>query len=142
MPSPSTLKLIGFAVVAIACIVFFGLWRYTALQLETVQGQLETANSTISEHEKNKAITEEVANEYEATIAGLSADVKRLQQRPMRCHAVAGQGGGTDAAATATKLPSGNGIRSDWLYDFAGRCEAERLKVIGLQNFINRTYNE
>lgn len=129
---------LGFA----ACMVFFGLWRYTAIQLKTATAQLKTANSAIEQHEKNKAITEEVAHDYENTIAKLNADISRLQRQPVRCHTVAGQAGGTDAAATGNQLPAGNGIRSNWLYDFAGRCERERLKVKGLQSFVNRLYND
>lgn len=142
MPNIKAVKIIGVAVLVIACMAFFGLWRYAALQLETAQAQLKTANSTIEQHEKNKVITEEVAHEYENTIAGLNAHISRLQRQPVRCHTVTGQAGGTDAATTGNQLPAGNGVSSNWLYDFAGRCERERLKVKGLQSFVNRLYND
>ncbi len=142
MPSLKTIKIIAAAATLIACVVFFGLWRYTALQLKDTKEDLATANTTIEQHVKNKQITEEVANEYQATIAELNANISRLQRQPVRCHPITGAAGGNNAATAATKLPRGNGVSSAFLYDFAGRCERERLKVKGLQSFVNRLYND
>lgn len=137
----NTIKFAVIGCLIIACGVFFGLWRYSSLELETARTSLKTANMTISHYENNNTITEEVGNEYQNSLNTLDADARRLRNVPVRCYPVAGTTGGIDASAAKDKLSEGIGIRSEWIYDFAGRCEAERLKVIGLQNFINRIYD-
>lgn len=135
------ITIIAFLIVVIVCGGL--LWKVDnqAQKIQTLSESLKTANKTISEHEANVKITEETANEYQDTISRLNADLKRLQQRPVRCYAPTSPSGGTDGSTAGSQLSGGNGIRSDWLYDFAGRCEGERIKVIGLQTFINRVWN-
>lgn len=117
-------------------------WNYVAAVKENkrLSAEILAANATIEKYEKNNKITEEVANEYENTIDKLNADLRRLRAQPVQCHAVTRKAGSADESAAGKKLSGGNGLRSDWLYDYAGRCEGERLKVIGLQNFINEIY--
>lgn len=135
-----TIKLIGISILAVACIAFFGLWRYCSLELDTAQTALKTANDIISKYENNNAITEEVGNEYQKTIDKLNADIKRLRSYNARCYPITITSGGANATTAGRELPVRDGIDSRWLYDFAGRCEGERLKVIGLQKFIDRIY--
>lgn len=137
----STIKIISVSILAVACIAFFGLWRYNAIELKNALKELKTANDAILVYEENTIITEEVGNEYQNTIDKLHADIKRLQSRNIRCVPVAGTAGWTNAGTAETKLSGRGGISSEWIIDFAGRCEGERLKVIGLQNFINRIYD-
>lgn len=135
-------KLILMAVLMVSVGAFFGLWRYQVLAHKRTKETLAVAQVTISQHQANILITEEVANEYQNTIALRDSHIKRLQQRPIRCHAIASQASGADGSTARDKLSAGNGISSNWLYGFASRCEGERLKVKGLQSFINRVYND
>lgn len=135
------ITIIAFLIVVIVCGGL--LWKVDnqSQKIEALSESLKTANKTISEHEKNVKITEETANEYQNTISRLNSDLKRLQQRPVRCFAPTSASSSIDGSPAGSQLSGGNGIRSDWLYDFAGRCEGERIKVKGLQSFINRVWS-
>lgn len=114
--------------------------RQETQALAVVQSKL------ISQCQADKAITEQVSNEYETSIATLNkrlADIKRV--RPASCIAIkplsparaisgphAGTGTGVDAGP--------HGIDSEWLYDFAAEAEQYRLRLIGLQAFVKRTW--
>lgn len=120
---------------------FLGRWCVTiAKDNEALRSQILEAERTISQYKEGLRITEDAQNEYQDTINRLNADLKRLRANPVRCHTVAAPAGDADESPAGEQLPVGNGLRSDWLYDFAGRCEGERLKVLGLQNFINKMY--
>lgn len=129
--------------------LFFGsmawlVWDYRGTKAKNadLRQTLKQVEETINLQNENILISERVSNDYQATINLLNDDIKRLRLNQARCHTVVSKASGVDGSSAKPELPEGNGVRSDWLYDFAGRCEAERLKVIGLQNFINRTWEK
>lgn len=91
--------------------------------------------------ESSKRITSNVEQNYESQIATLSADLQRLRNTPTKCVPVARTASKSDGA-TSTKKPGNadGGITDIRLYEFAGECEQDRLKVIGLQDFIKQTW--
>lgn len=88
-----------------------------------------------------KRITQEVSHDYQDKIAGLRrqlADLKRV--RPSMCVTVTGADAATgrDAAAGGGQPAGPDGVRSEFLYDFAAEAEEYRLRLIACQDFVRR----
>jgi hypothetical protein len=114
--------------------------RMDVLRLDQQKALSVQASSYIQKCNADKKITEDVQNETQTRINSLNdqlASLKRL--RPAKCVPVlsgpAGQHNGTTGSG---KLPISNGLRSEWLYDFSGRCESTRIELIGCQEFIKK----
>lgn len=131
---------------AVAAIILFGLWR---LEVAVVKGlkaenasldeQIEIATLEINQCVSDKALTEKVSNDYQNAIASLRRERDRLRDNPAcipteptRPPAVSGD--------PTNKLSGGNGLRAEWLYDFAGRAEQDRLTGLACVEFIDKLY--
>ena len=129
---------IGIVAISVAAYFYIG---YLRGKVDRLQGELAAAEAIIHQHEKNKKITEEVSNEYQNNIASLNAELERVRDIQADCIPVTFTARGNYAAASEEELPEGNALRSDWLYDYAGRAERTRIKLIACQKFINRTWD-
>lgn len=145
MITPSSAKIIALAVLVIACVAFFGLWRYEVKDHKITQEALKTAQAVIAAHEENAKISERTNHAHQNALDRLSADVKRLRAKPARCIPVArpsglhpekGSGGGY-----AAQDGQGAGIASEFLYDFAADCEHIRIERNGCKDFVNSVYD-
>ncbi|NQZ14308.1 MAG: hypothetical protein HRT94_05745 [Alphaproteobacteria bacterium] len=119
------------------------LWRIDHLGAENkvLSNNLETATETIKQHEENIKLTEEVSNEYQDSIASLNRELRRLHRIEARCVPIADKTGSNNGSTAEAEFRGGNGLSSEWLYDYAGRAEKTRLKLIGCQRFVNRTWD-
>lgn len=91
----------------------------------------------------DRTLTEEVAYDYETDISNLNAQLANTRKllANARCvPTVTGPDTSPDGTTAGEKLSGGDGINTGYLLDFAGRCEETRLKVKGLQSFINQTW--
>lgn len=87
--------------------------------------------------QKIKNITTKSESFYETQIVQRNADIKRLSERPMSCIDVTGTSSKRDAIDQRKQSHNPDGIvAAAKLYDFAGECEIDRIKVITLQQFI------
>lgn len=127
----ATAKLIAIGIIAVACIVFFGLWRMEVKDHKLTKVSLATAEATIQLHEQNIQTSERINREHQADIDRLNANVKRLRSKPARCIPVAFEAGlhvdGKQGGGYAGKDGKGIGLSSEWLYGYAE--EAERYRV-------------
>lgn len=82
----------------------------------------------------------ETSQEYQKQLNIVDRDLAdlRLQYKPRDCVNIVKPQRRPTSPATGNVIFDGNeerGLSPDWLFDFAGRCEKTRQKVIGLQNF-------
>ena len=98
------------------------------------------ANSTIEQHEENIIITERVSRDLQNNLNSLNSELVSLRKQPIQCHTIAGSTGRGDGSTAGEKLPEGNALRSDFLYDFAGRAETVAIKLLACQDLIARTW--
>lgn len=133
----------GLVVVALFLVMWF-VWDYRDTKADNTRltSDIVAASQIIKQQKQNILISERVSNDYQATIDQLNLDLKRMRVKQVHCHVLASASAKPNETTSKRKLPEGNGLRSDWLREFSGRCEAERLKVIGLQNFINQTWEK
>lgn len=88
-----------------------------------------------------KAITEEVSNDYQKKLASLTASYNSLRKLYNgRCVAVSNTEStvGHNAASAGSQLSGSHGIYAGYLIDFAYDAEQVRLRLIGCQDFVRR----
>lgn len=110
---------------------------------------LDAQNTTlIAECEADKLITTEVSYDYQQKNRALNAQLAKLKRvhsqpacAPLQSAGPAGGANGTPEG-TLNAGPSGGrgGLNVEWLYDYGAECEQYRLQLIGLQDFVNRTW--
>lgn len=135
----------GVAIVGLMLLISH--WRSEAAkvpdlekQIATLQTQLETERAQTKE---DKQTTETIEVTYETRLANLNKLLDGLRQRPARCimPAITTKTSGTTTTTAGKELPGGDaGITDTRLYEIAGRCEKERLKLLGLQDYTNQLY--
>jgi hypothetical protein len=89
-------------------------------------------DAAISNQNKNF----EVSNDYQIQLAAVNrklADALRVRERA-RCVPTI-TAGRPDAGTAAGEFPRRDGLSTDYLRDFAARCERTRLQLIGLQSW-------
>lgn len=117
-----------------------------ASKVPSLESTISALNNQIIEErervKKNQQLTETISQTYETNLSKLDSDIKRLRSRAAQCYALssAAETNRNNAASLTGIPPSANGISSDWLIDFAADSEKDRLKVLGLQSFINKIY--
>lgn len=132
----------------LAVIVFFGLWRLEAAETRNLKAeiarmdeQIEIAALEINQCSKDKALTEKVSNDYQKSIANMRRQLNGLRDDPTCVPTEpSGAGYGDNGAATGNQLLRGNGLKTGYLFDYAGRAEETRLKLLSCQSFINELY--
>lgn len=130
----------------LATLIFFGLWRvevgHNKLQkaeISRMDEELEIAALEINQCNKDKALSERSSNDYQKSIANLRRDIDRLRNSPA-CILPKPSGSSGIHSGTGGQLSGGNGIRTDWLYDFAGRAEQDRITGAACLNFMDQLY--
>lgn len=96
------------------------------LAKQEFERKVEKANETSKEYQKQLSIVDRELSDL------------RMQYKPHDCVNVNQAKRGLDGERAGNIIFDGNeerGLSPDWLFDFAGRCEKTRQKVIGLQNF-------
>lgn len=138
----TTVKIISG--IAIAALIVIGLLyiRILCADLAAVKLERDTAQATLAACQSDQKLTEGVSNDYQTRIRSLNrqlADLKRVRDNP-RCTPVADPASGRDAGTGAGKPAGQDGIRADWLLDFAAEAEQYRLQLIACQSFIHKTW--
>lgn len=141
-------KLIGLALSAFA---FVGMLAYIYVLRADIKGlkgeiaglekYLDEATAEINQCNADKVLTEKVSNDYQKSVNSLRGQLKRLRDNP-HCVPVepSGTPSGDNGTAAGTKLSGTDGIRAEYLIDFAGSAEEVRLKLLGCQSFVNNLY--
>lgn len=97
----------------------------------------KAANDCISD----KTISEKASHDFQVSNRSLRRELNSLRNDP-NCVSVqpSGAPNGYNGAAAGTELSGRNEVRAGYLYDYAGRSEETRLKLLGCQNFVNELY--
>ena len=97
----------------------------------------KAANDCISD----KTISEKASHDFQVSNRSLRRELNSLRNDP-HCVSVqpSGAPNGYNGAAAGTELSGRNEVRAGYLYDYAGRSEETRLKLLGCQNFVNELY--
>lgn len=114
--------------------------RIEARQRDALQ---EQATALQEQCNADKKLTEGVENDYQKQVNALNGTIDALRLRkPARCVPVrvAVPAKRPDATTPEPKLPIGDGIGSEYLIDYAARAEECRLKLMGLQGFVNQVW--
>lgn len=138
----ATVKIIS-GIVLLAVLVSGGLYiRVLRADLAAVKLERDTAQATLKTCQDDQKLTEGISNDYQTKIRSLNrqlAGLKRLRDNP-QCTPVASPASGRDAGAGAGQPSGQNGIRADWLLDYAAEAEQYRLQLISCQQFIRQTW--
>lgn len=146
-------KVIGSLVLAL--IITGALWYVSSLR-GTIADQAQKIESLTKEKaaqvalaaqcENDKTITTRNLTKYEKDIADANkrlAALKRVRAELPKCTPIANPASPAaidNGGATARVVSRSDGLRTDWLYDFAGRCEAVRLQDVACQSFVKDTW--
>jgi hypothetical protein len=139
-------RMLMAAVVASAATwaVTYGVHRVEMVWLRH-ENELALANQAktlLAACQKDKQITESTDHDFQDQIAALYnelARVKRLRSATRCIVPTADAAGGADAKA-GPRHAAANGVATGALYDYAAEAERYRLQVIGLQDFISKTW--
>jgi len=139
-------KLIGLALSAFA---FLGMASYIYIlrsDIKVLKGEvsglekyLEEATAEVNQCVSDKALTERVSNDYKNANVALRRERDRLRNNPA-CVVPKPSSPSSISASEGNQLSSGDGIRVDWLYDFAGDAEQDRLTAIACTDFVTQLY--
>lgn len=129
----------------LTAIVALLLHNWSISHLESKQAKALDTQKTELENKctADKKITEDISSDYQSKINQLNGQLASLRMRmPSVCiPVITGQANGSHASSTAGQHGGQNGgITSDALYGFSGECETYRLRLIGLQNFVNKVW--
>ncbi|TXH13848.1 MAG: hypothetical protein E6R03_10620 [Hyphomicrobiaceae bacterium] len=100
--------------------------------------------SLTAQCEQDKQLTSEVSDEYQSQISNLNdqlAKLKRLRRQAPDCVPVASQADSGHADTERAELTGKNGLRSEWLLDYAAEAEQYRLQLKSCQDFINKVWD-
>ena len=97
----------------------------------------KAANDCISD----KTISEKASHDFQVSNRSLRRELNSLRNDP-HCVSVqpSGAPNGYNGAAAGTELSGRNEVRAGYLFDYAGRSEETRLKLLGCQNFVNELF--
>lgn len=139
-------KLIGLALSAFALLgTAFYIYTLRA-NIKELKGEitgleryLDEATAEINQCAEDKALTEKVSNDYKNANAALRRERDRLRNNPS-CVLPEPSSPSSVPSGAGNQLSGKNGIRVDWLYDFAGDAEQDRLTAIACVDFVNQLY--
>ena len=142
------IKILGTST-AVLLILLIGLGYY-ALDLKedltTVKNNNTVLTTQLKTEKENVKKANEVSSEYQKQLSIVDNQLTdiRMRNKTTNCIVPTKPKRGLEDTPTTGIVSDGNGqsgLSVDWLYDFAGRCEKTRQKVIGLQNFYSE-FNE
>lgn len=108
-------------------------------EMQGLEDYIEEYQAEISQCNSDKVLTEKTNNAYKSDIANMRRQLNSVRDSA-HCVPTESSGASGFPANSAGKLPSGNGLRSGWLYDFAGRAEQDRLTAKGCLSFMDQLY--
>lgn len=139
-------KLIGLALSSAA---FLGMAGYIYIlrndikvlksEIAGLEKYLEEATAEVSQCVSDKALSERVSNDYKNANVALRRERDRLRNNPA-CVVPEPSRPSSVSSSEGNQLSGGNGIRVDWLYDFAGDAEQDRLTAIACVDFVTQLY--
>lgn len=110
--------------------------KYLNGRIDTLKVQKEQAQTERDSCFKNFKTNTEVSNVYQKNLSSLRSQLNKLKRVQPNC-ILPQTSGRSNATSPGAELSSRNGVSADWLYDFAGRAEEARLKLLGCQQWIN-----
>lgn len=132
---------------ALALIVLFSLWRFEVghnklqkAEISRMDEQIEIAALEINQCSKDKALSEGEIRDYQNANSALRRERDRLQRKQSDCVLPEPSGSSGVHSGTGNQLSGRNGIRTDWLYDFAGRAEQDRITGAACIKFMDQLY--
>ena len=132
-------KIIAFLVL-VSLVVISGFWIRTLYsQISVVKVKAKTYEVSFNQCEKDKITANEVSNDYQEKLTAL--DIQLLELRGLHhstCTPVDKPSSRHNAAPECAQYVRENGVRSEWLIDFAGEGEKYRLQLMACQDFILR----
>ena len=146
VPKATLFITLGAAIIiALGGSYIFGLRAQNELLSQKIKFVREERDFSISQYTQclsDQRLTEEASNDYQTKISSLNnqlRDIKRLRDNPS-CIPVT-QPSCEHNVPTPERKPSGsNGLRTEWLYDFAAEGEEYRLRLMACQDFIRKTW--
>lgn len=138
--------LIGFSLLAIGTIGTVLYIKHLKNEVSSLKGEMQGLEDYIEEYQaeisqcnSDKVLTEKTSNAYKNDITNLRRQLNSVRES---AHCIPTESSGPSGVSpnTGGKLPSGNGLRSGWLYDFAGRAEQDRLTAKGCLDFMDQLY--
>lgn len=114
-----------------------------ALKIENARldEDIEQAVLEINQCNKDKTLSEKVSRDYQSSITALRRQLNGLRDDPTCVPTESsGAGYGNNGTSTGAVVSGRNGLKTGYLFDYAGRAEETRLKLLGCQNFINELY--
>lgn len=106
--------------------------RHAVIQNGELKTELKEAYIQLEECQQVHKLEEEVSNEFQDKNARLRKQLNSLK-RVQSCVPVSQTPEGSGGTATGKELSGRDGLGTEFLYDFAGRCEETRLKLLGCQ---------
>lgn len=113
----------------------------------TIKNNAVILEATKIELEQKLEESNEVSKEFQKQLSNVDrklASIRLRNSKTDNCIIYNPAERGFNGTRTGKIIPNGDGrnaLSVDRLYDFAGRCEKSRQKVMGLQNF-NRVVNQ
>jgi len=140
------IKLIGLALSASA---FLGMTAYIYIlrsdikvlkgEISGLEKDLEESTLDMERCSLDKALTERVSNDYKNANVALRRERDRLRNNPA-CVVPKPSSPPSVSSGEGNQLSSSHGIRVNWLYDFAGDAEQDRLTATACVDFVTQLY--
>lgn len=122
--------------------IAFQLHKIDVARLEAKQNKaLAAQEKQLNEAcDKAQQITKEVSHDYQEQLSTLGRQLDTLKRvrAQSKCVPVSNSPARRDEPTHAGEFFRHHGLRTDWLYDFAGDAEKYRLQLIACQNFIKK----
>ena len=127
-------------IVASAFLILLHLWDVNRIEDKNDAALKAQVTFNIKQCDADKQITTNASSDYENKINALNDQLDKLRQQPARIVYVTKQASGSNATAPGHINAGSNAIDSSKFTSYGGSCEKLRLQVIGLQDFINKTW--
>lgn len=127
----------------ITAMAVFGVGCYITHQWDAsaLKSALQEQEKTLTEQcNKAKKITEDVSHDYETQITALNSRVSALKLRPKNCVPITRTATRPNGSTGTAEHGGQDGVNSDIFYDYAALAEKYRLQIIGLQEFIKKSW--
>lgn len=128
-------KLVVIGVLSVFMTV--GLFYISTLKsdLKLEESARKTAEANFQQCQSDAIKSKEISSEFQKSNTALKSQLNRLRSQS-KC-IVPNSRGGYNGTSTGRELSGSDGISSGWLYEFAGRAEETRLKLLGCQKFVS-----
>ena len=128
-------KYAATAMIAVILIVTYFYVRNLRTENTSLKTQLIQAEANFTKCQEDGIKSKEISSDYQKSNSSLKSQLDRLR-RSSKC-IVPYNGSRSVGTAAEGKLSGSDGISTGWLYEFAGRAEETRLKLIGCQKFVS-----